>query len=33
MHDAIDRFLHILENERGFSSNTISAYRNDLVQF
>jgi integrase/recombinase XerD len=33
MHDAVDRFLHILETERGFSTNTISAYRNDLSQF
>lgn len=33
MQDAVDRFLQILENERGFSTNTISAYRNDLAQF
>lgn len=33
MHDAVDRFLTILETERGFSTNTISAYRNDLGQF
>lgn len=33
MQDAVDRFLLILETERGFSANTISAYRNDLVQF
>lgn len=33
MQDAVDRFLQILETERGFSTNTISAYRNDLVQF
>ena len=26
-------FLQMLEAERGFSGNTISAYRNDLVQF
>lgn len=33
MQDSVDRFLRELESERGFSSNTISAYRNDLVQF
>jgi integrase/recombinase XerD len=33
MQDAVDRFLDILEHKRGFSANTISAYRNDLVQF
>jgi integrase/recombinase XerD len=31
-HD-IDRFLRVLETERGFSVNTIFAYRNDLSQF
>lgn len=31
-HD-IDRFLRVLETERGFSVNTIFAYRNDLTQF
>jgi integrase/recombinase XerD len=31
-HD-VDRFLRILETERGFSLNTIFAYRNDLNQF
>ena len=31
-HD-IDRFLRVLEAERGFSVNTIFAYRNDLNQF
>ncbi len=33
MESAIKRFLSGLESERGFSSNTISAYRNDLGQF
>jgi len=33
MHDDIERFLQVLEAERGFSFNTISAYRNDLNQF
>lgn len=33
MQDAIERFLHVLQTERGFSLNTISAYRNDLTQF
>lgn len=33
MHDDVDRFLHVLEAERGFSLNTIFAYRNDLKQF
>ena len=33
MHHDVDRFLRILEGERGFSLNTISAYRNDLNQF
>jgi integrase/recombinase XerD len=33
MQDSVDRFLQELESERGFSGNTISAYRNDLVQF
>ncbi|HEY7035014.1 MAG TPA: tyrosine recombinase [Thermomicrobiales bacterium] len=33
MQDAVDRFLDILGTERGFSANTISAYRNDLGQF
>jgi integrase/recombinase XerD len=33
MQDAVDRFLLVLETERGFSGNTISAYRNDLAQF
>ncbi|MCD6029742.1 MAG: integrase family protein [Thermomicrobiales bacterium] len=31
-HD-IERFLRVLETERGFSVNTIFAYRNDLTQF
>lgn len=33
MQDSVDRFLNELESERGFSANTISAYRNDLAQF
>jgi integrase/recombinase XerD len=33
MQDAVNRFLLVLESERGFSYNTIAAYRNDLVQF
>src|SRR6266498_796409 len=33
MHADIDRFLTVLTSERGFSSNTIAAYRNDLTQF
>lgn len=33
MDQDVDRFLRILEGERGFSVNTIVAYRNDLAQF
>jgi integrase/recombinase XerD len=33
MQDSVDHFLQTLESERGFSANTISAYRNDLAQF
>ncbi len=33
MQSDIERFLRILETERGFSVNTIFAYRNDLNQF
>jgi integrase/recombinase XerD len=33
MQNEIERFLQILESERGFSINTIFAYRNDLNQF
>jgi integrase/recombinase XerD len=33
MQAHIDRFLQVLEAERGFSVNTIFAYRNDLTQF
>jgi integrase/recombinase XerD len=33
MHESIERFLTVLGGERGFSPNTISAYRNDLNQF
>ena len=33
MEETIDRFLNALQAERGFSPNTIAAYRNDLAQF
>src|SRR5215213_3713865 len=33
MHQDVERFLQVLEVERGFSVNTIFAYRNDLTQF
>lgn len=33
MRTNVDRFLRVLEEERGFSVNTIAAYRNDLTQF
>lgn len=33
MEDHIERFLAALQVERGFSLNTVSAYRNDLRQF
>lgn len=33
MEDQIERFLSSLQAERGFSQNTVSAYRNDLRQF
>jgi integrase/recombinase XerD len=33
MDEAVNQFLTGLENDRGFAGNTISAYRNDLVQF
>lgn len=33
MHQDLERFLQVLETERGFSVNTIFAYRNDLTQF
>jgi len=33
MEDQIERFLATLQAERGFSQNTVSAYRNDLKQF
>src|SRR3954452_6068809 len=33
MRSDIERFLQVLEAERGFSVNTILAYRNDLTQF
>ncbi|HEU4792479.1 MAG TPA: tyrosine recombinase [Nitrolancea sp.] len=33
MEDQIERFLAALAQDRGFSGNTIAAYRNDLGQF
>lgn len=33
MEDQIERFLAALTQDRGFSGNTIAAYRNDLGQF
>jgi integrase/recombinase XerD len=33
MQESVDRFLQMLQTERSFSGNTISAYRNDLIQF
>ena len=33
MQTDIEQFLSVLEAERGFSVNTIFAYRNDLTQF
>jgi len=33
MHHHIDEFLHALREEKGYSNNTIVAYRNDLNQF
>jgi integrase/recombinase XerD len=33
MQKDVERFLQVLEAERGFSVNTIFAYRNDLTQF
>ncbi len=33
MQQHVERFLQVLEAERGFSVNTIFAYRNDLNQF
>lgn len=33
MQDDVERFLRALERERGFSLNTVFAYRNDLNQF
>lgn len=33
MEQQVARFLEQLETDRGFSNNTISAYRNDLKQF
>ena len=32
MHEPINSFLHHLVVERGFSHNTLEAYRNDLYQ-
>lgn len=33
MEEQVERFLSSLQAERGFSDNTIAAYRNDLQQF
>lgn len=33
MHERVDRFLEMLAADRGCTSNTVSAYRNDLTQF
>ena len=33
MQSLVEQFLAMLESERGCSTNTISAYRNDLLQF
>ena len=33
MRESIERFLSALEAGNDFSSNTVSAYRNDLNQF
>lgn len=33
MKDSVERFLSALQAEKGFSANTVSAYRNDLNQF
>lgn len=33
MREAIEAFLQFLELERGYSGNTLAAYRNDLEQF
>lgn len=33
MQDSVERFLGALQAENDFSSNTVSAYRNDLTQF
>lgn len=33
MRDDVERFLQGLESDRGFSANTVFAYRNDLTQF
>ena len=33
LRSAVQQFLTALEAERGFSANTIAAYRNDLEQF
>jgi len=33
MREQVDQFLHYLKYEKGYSDNTIAAYRNDLNQF
>lgn len=32
-HEYVERFLSALQSQKGFSNNTLSAYRNDLTQF
>jgi len=33
MHEQVEQFLCYLQNDKGYSNNTIAAYRNDLNQF
>ncbi len=33
MQEQIDEFLDFVATERGYSENTLAAYRNDLGQF
>ena len=33
MQQQIDEFLDYLASEKGYSGNTLAAYRNDLTQF
>src|SRR5947209_5603264 len=32
-HEYIEQFLEAIQSQKGFSANTLAAYRNDLVQF